>query len=131
MKNEIRTRYGNEVAALRGVDEGVGRVLGSLRRKGLLENTYVIFTSDNGMFHGEHRIAYGKYLPQEPSSRQPFLALGSNLSIASTVLKMTGSQGNGARDGRSLFSNLRFPKLDSDVPVLLEGFNGRGLDQPE
>ncbi len=144
MKGEIRTRYGNEVAALRGVDEGIGRVIGSLRKQGLLENTYVIFTSDNGFFHGEHRISYGKYLPQEPSTRQPFLARGpgiplgrksrapgSNLSIASTVLRMTGSQGNGARDGRSLLSNLRYPKLGSKVPVLLEGFNGRGADQPE
>ncbi len=144
MKGEIRTRYGNEVAALRGVDEGVGRVIGTLRRKGLLDNTYVIFTSDNGFFHGEHRINYGKYLPQEPSSRQPFLvrgpripqgkkshAPGSNLSIASTVLKMTGSKGIGPRDGRPLLSNLRFPKLETNVPVLLEGFNGRGPDEPE
>lgn len=144
MKREIRTRYGNEVAALRGVDEGIGRLLGSLKRRDLLGNTYVIFTSDNGFFHGEHRISYGKYLPQEPASRQPFLvrgpriprgrksrAPGSNLSIASTVLGMTGSRGQGYRDGRSLFPNLRHPKLESDVPVLLEGFNGRGLDQPE
>lgn len=144
MKNEIRTRYANEVTALRGVDEGIGRVIGSLRKKGLLDDTYVIFTSDNGFFHGEHRISYGKYLPQEPSSRQPFIArgpgiprgrasraLGSNLSIASTVLKMTGTPGSGPRDGRPLLSNLKFPKLATKVPVLLEGFNGRGLDTPE
>ncbi|MBK8294140.1 MAG: sulfatase-like hydrolase/transferase [Solirubrobacterales bacterium] len=144
MKSEIRTRYGNEVAALRGVDEGVGRVIKSLRRKGLLNNTYVIFTSDNGFFHGEHRINYGKYLPQEPSARQPFLvrgpripkgrkskALGSNLSIASTVLRMSGSPGAVPRDGRSMLRNLRNPKSTSDVPVLLEGFNGRGPDEPE
>lgn len=144
MKSDIRERWANEVASLRGVDLGVGKIIGRLRKSGLLENTYVIFTSDNGMFHGEHRIVYGKYLPQEPSSRQPFLArgpeiprnkrsraLGSNLSIASTVLKMTGSTGTGSRDGRSLLSNLRFPDLPTRVPVLLEGFNGRNPAEPE
>ena len=144
MKRDVRERYANEVASLRGVDEGVGRILSRLRRSGQLENTYVIFTSDNGMFHGEHRIAYGKFLPQEPSSRQPFLvrgpgiprdqrsrALGSNLSIASTVLRMTDTTAAGRRDGRSLLANLRFPKLTTEVPVLLEGFNGRDPADPE
>ncbi|MGK2932074.1 MAG: sulfatase-like hydrolase/transferase, partial [Solirubrobacterales bacterium] len=144
VKSDIRTRFANEVTALRGVDEGVGRVIGSLRHQGLLENTYVIFTSDNGFFHGEHRVSYGKYLPHEPSTRQPLIvrgpgiprgemsrAPGSNLSIASTILKMTGSRGRGPRDGRPLLSNLRFPKLESEVPVLLEGFNGRPRSEPE
>ncbi len=144
MKNEIRARHAAEVVGLHAVDEGIGRILAKLRRLGLMRNTYVVFVSDNGMFHGEHRIAYGKYLPHEPSTRQPFLArgpgiprgrksasLGSNLDLAGTVLAMTGSRAGRAIDGRSLLRDIRHPRRTSRVPVLLEGFNGRIPSQPE
>jgi len=39
-----------------GVDEPVGRVLQALERKGLTDNTIVIFTSDHGDFMGQHRM---------------------------------------------------------------------------
>ncbi len=38
----------NYGAMLESLDDGVGRVMAALREKGLLENTLVIFTSDNG-----------------------------------------------------------------------------------
>ena len=38
------------------VDDGVGRVLGALREKGLENNTLVIFSSDQGNFYGQHGI---------------------------------------------------------------------------
>jgi len=40
-----------------GVDYQVGRILETLRNKGLIENTIVVFTSDHGDFMGEHRMA--------------------------------------------------------------------------
>ncbi|HUX96978.1 MAG TPA: sulfatase [Bacteroidales bacterium] len=38
----------NYAAMIESLDEGVGRVMETLRKEGLLENTLVIFTSDNG-----------------------------------------------------------------------------------
>jgi arylsulfatase A-like enzyme len=38
----------NYAAVIESLDEGVGKVLDKLRREGLLENTLIIFTSDNG-----------------------------------------------------------------------------------
>ena len=143
-RTEIRRRWGSEVASLKAVDQGIGRVIKELKNDGRLENTYVIFTSDNGMFHGEHRIAYGKFLPHEPSSVVPFVvrgpglpakktsnALASNLDVAPTILKMTGTTAAGWRDGRSLLGFARKPDLTHDSPVLLEGFNGRDPLAPE
>ena len=38
------------------VDDGVGKVLAALKRKGLGQNTLVIFSSDQGNFYGQHGL---------------------------------------------------------------------------
>ena len=52
------------------LDAGVGRVIQSLKKRGLEQNTVVLFTSDNGHYKGEHGLA-GKWLMHEPSLRVP------------------------------------------------------------
>lgn len=52
------------------LDLGVGRIMQALEKRGLSENTVVLFTSDNGHFKGEHGLA-GKWLMYEPSLRVP------------------------------------------------------------
>jgi arylsulfatase len=54
------------------VDTAVGRVLAELKAQGLAENTLVIFTTDNGYFHGEHGLA-DKWYPYEESIRVPLI----------------------------------------------------------
>ena len=39
------------------VDAACGAILEELRRQGELENTYILFTTDNGNFHSEHGLA--------------------------------------------------------------------------
>ncbi len=56
--------------SISSMDLGVGRIMAELRRRGLDENTVVLFTSDNGLFHGEHGLG-GKWLMYEPSLRVP------------------------------------------------------------
>jgi len=46
-------------AAISAMDEGIGRLLQRLRERGILDNTLVIFTADNGMSMGHHGI-WGK-----------------------------------------------------------------------
>jgi arylsulfatase A-like enzyme len=65
LKNYYRT--------LLGVDENLGRVLDYLDKEGLAENTLVIYTGDNGFFHGEYGM-FDKRLMYEPSIRVPMLA---------------------------------------------------------
>src|SRR5690606_17220669 len=48
------------------VDSACGRVMQELKERGLLENTLVIFTTDNGYFHGERGLA-DKWYPYEES----------------------------------------------------------------
>ncbi len=54
------------------VDATCGRVLAELEKQGLLENTLVIFTTDNGYFHAEHGLA-DKWYPHEESIRVPLI----------------------------------------------------------
>ena len=54
------------------VDATCGRVLAALRQQGLLEDTLVIFTADNGYFHAEHGLA-DKWYPYEESIRTPLI----------------------------------------------------------
>jgi len=64
-----------------GVDVVVGRIVETLRAKGLLENTVIIFTGDNGFFLGEFGLA-GKWLPHEVSIRVPLVIFDPRLTSA-------------------------------------------------
>ncbi len=54
------------------VDATIGRVLEHLKVQGLERDTLVIFTTDNGYFHGEHGLA-DKWYPYEESIRVPLI----------------------------------------------------------
>ena len=87
-----------------GLDEVVGKTQAILEKKGLSENTIIIFTSDNGFYLGEHGLA-GKWYPHEPSIRIPMIIydprnqetfgtqieeMALNIDIAPTILSIAG-----------------------------------------
>ena len=55
------------------VDTTCGRVLAELKAQGALDNTLIIFTGDNGYFHGDRQLA-DKWYPYEESIRVPLIA---------------------------------------------------------
>jgi arylsulfatase A-like enzyme len=52
---EIDAFRREQYRSLLGVDRAVGEILDALEKAGRLENTLIVFTSDNGILHGEHR----------------------------------------------------------------------------
>lgn len=54
------------------VDTAVGRILEELRRQDVLDRTLIVFTSDNGYFHGDRGLA-DKWYPYEESIRTPLI----------------------------------------------------------
>jgi len=54
------------------VDSTCGVLLDELKKQGVLDNTLVIFTTDNGYYHGEHGLA-DKWYPHEESIRVPLI----------------------------------------------------------
>ena len=63
------------------VDATCGRVLEELKKQGVLDNTLIIFTGDNGYFHGEHGLA-DKWYPHEESIRVPLIVRDPRMPAA-------------------------------------------------
>lgn len=106
--------------ALSLVDRQVALTMRTLRQTGQLRNTYVVFTSDNGYFLGEHRMRQGKILPYEPSLRVPLMIRGPGIpkgqvrtdpftliDFAPTILEAAGVQVPSTVDGESLLGVAR------------------------
>ncbi len=55
----LRQLLAGYYAAVQGVDDGVGRIVAKLQERGILDNTLIIYTSDNGFNCGQHGI-WGK-----------------------------------------------------------------------
>ena len=76
-KHTYRVYWQKQLESLRAIDDGVKLIIDTLGGMGRLRNTYVIFTSDNGFFFGEHRLIGGKFLAYEPATHLPFLIRGA------------------------------------------------------
>jgi arylsulfatase A-like enzyme len=130
-----RIYYDKALESLRSVDDGVKQLIDTLGSLHRLRNTYVIFTSDNGFFFGEHRLIGGKFLAYEPSTHVPFLIRGphirpdtqsnevvGNIDIAPTVLELAGAEADKSIDGRSMVPFMLDPSLRTLRPYLFESF---------
>jgi N-acetylglucosamine-6-sulfatase len=114
-KAEIDNRHERRAESLQAVDDLVAGVVGKLRDKGVMGNTYIFFTSDNGWQEGEHRLDFGKWRPYEEDVRMPLVVRGPgvaaghqshklvlNTDYLPTFTDLAGAQAPGYTDGRSL-----------------------------
>lgn len=102
-QQDLKLRIQQYYECLAGVDESAGKILATLTQKNLLDNTLIIFTSDNGYMLGEHNVG-DKRLAYEESIRVPLLArypkwfaagtrretLALNIDLAPTILEAAG-----------------------------------------
>jgi arylsulfatase A-like enzyme len=137
----IDTLYVKQLRSMYAVEDMIGRVMAALEAKGRLGNTYILFTSDNGLHHGEHRVSSEKNTPFEESIRVPLIVVGpgvpagvttdamtSMVDLGPTFAELAGIAPPGFVDGRSLL-----PVFDGTPPAswrdraiseLLRGVNG-------
>jgi arylsulfatase A-like enzyme len=134
-KRAYKVYYEKQLESLRAIDDGVKEIVDTLGQLHRLRNTYILFTSDNGFFFGEHRLLGGKFLAYEPATHLPLLIRGpgieqdsstgelaANIDIAPTVLQLAGVEADKSIDGRSLVPFLRDPELRTRRPILFESF---------
>ncbi len=64
-RTRIENLFRARVRSLRSVDDAVAALVEQLDDAGELDNTYLVFTSDNGYALGEHRVSGKNYLYDE------------------------------------------------------------------
>ena len=111
-QEEIRLR----AAMMASVDEGVGRILEVLEKKGELDNTFILVLGDNGYFFGEHGLGPERRFAYEAGIRSPFVvrfppraragtrskSLVLCQDIAPTLLELAGGKPGPQIQGASL-----------------------------
>jgi len=136
----VAERYRRSLETLLSVDDSVGAVITALEENCTLDETYVIFTSDNGQFFGEHRFPLGKYLPYRPSRSVPLIVRGpgvqrsvtlrsvvSNVDLAPTIAEWTSTSLIRESDGLSLVNMLEEGRTaERGRAVYLEGHAPEG-----
>lgn len=133
----IERRYRCRMESLLSVDDGVGRIVAALRASGELDNTLIIYTSDNGYFHGEHRVQTGKNRVYEEAIRVPLVIRGPgvpaertvsdpviNADLAPTVLDAAEASAGRTVDGRSLLPFAAHPERRHGRELLIEQYRG-------
>jgi N-acetylglucosamine-6-sulfatase len=133
----ITRNYRCRQESLLAIDEGVDRVIDALAQAGEASETLVVFTSDNGFFHGEHRVTEGKNRVYEEAIRVPLLIRGPgvekegavvdelavNADIAPTILDAAGAGAPLELDGRSLLPFTANPNRTRGREILIEQEN--------
>jgi arylsulfatase A-like enzyme len=97
------------------VDKGIGEIYDLLRKKGILNNTVIVFAGDNGFFHGEHgkgdkRLAYNESIriplvmryPKEAKAGLSVEEMVLNADIAPTFLDLAGVKVPEQMQGKSI-----------------------------
>lgn len=129
----------DQLRCLHSLDITVGDLLNKLRQQGKLDNTFVVYYSDNGYFWGEHRLL-GKNRVYEEASRGPFLIrypplipeprienrLVGVIDLLPTIYDLAGIPVPRDVDGRSLLPLLRGTD-NWRTEILLEGWQRGAL----
>jgi N-acetylglucosamine-6-sulfatase len=116
-QEEVRER----AAMMASVDEGVGMLLEALERRGILDDTLVLFLGDNGFFFGEHGLGAERRFAYEEGIRTAFFVryprlvepgtvlrpMVLALDIAPTMVELAGGRPGGQVQGRSLLPLFR------------------------
>src|SRR6266446_1273575 len=129
----------NRLRMLASVEDGVADIFKTLESQKQLDNTLIIFTSDEGYFYGEHGLSVERRLAYEESARIPLLMrfpklikpgisigqLALNLDIAPTLLEIGGGRIPKGLQGRSLVPLLKGEKVSWRNAFLIEYFSDK------
>jgi N-acetylglucosamine-6-sulfatase len=139
---DIGEYYKRYAETLLGVDDSVGRVLDTLRQRGELDSTLIVYMGDNGFAFGEHGLI-DKRTAYEESMRVPMLArcpelfgggkretrMIANLDIMPTVLDACGVAPPKGLDGASFLPLLQGKQTGWRDALLYEYYWERNFPQ--
>ncbi|MFE6649619.1 sulfatase-like hydrolase/transferase, partial [Nocardioides sp. NPDC057772] len=126
---ELRVAYEQRVEAVQAVDRAVASHVLRLKETGQLDNTIVIFTSDNGYTTGGHNID-GKLRHYQETLRIPVILRGpgipagrslatgiGNPDLATTIMAVAGAEPGRTQDGVNIMPWLDAPAQNRVLPL--------------
>ncbi|MFL5906742.1 MAG: sulfatase [Solirubrobacterales bacterium] len=132
---DLDRRYRGRLESLLSVDDEVKKIVGLVRKYGDKRKTFFVFTSDNGLEMGAHRIKFKNYLYEE-GERVPLIIRGpgfpagvtrqqlvSNIDLAPTITALTGAQPARVMDGIPLLPLAKNPAEAANRDLLFESFD--------
>jgi N-acetylglucosamine-6-sulfatase len=131
-KADLDRRHRGRLESLLSVDDQVKKIVKLVRKYGDKRNTFIIFTSDNGLEMGSHRIMFKNYLYEE-GERVPLIIRGpgvpqnvtrdqlvANIDLAPTIVALTKSRPGRVMDGINLLPLIRDPNVADNRTLLFE-----------
>jgi N-acetylglucosamine-6-sulfatase len=116
--------FRRRVQAVQSVDTMIARIEAALRANGMLNDTYIVFSSDNGLHTGEYRLMPGKLTAFDTDIHVPLVVAGPGVPADETSDAMAENV-----DLAKTFAAIAGTKMPSDghslMPVL------RGEDPPD
>lgn len=116
--------YHARLCTMKQIRDQVSDVINTLTETGKINNTYIMFVSDNGYHMGQHRMTRSKNTMYEEDIRVPFVIRGpgipqgqsinhlvTNVDFAATVADLAGATPASFTDGKSFA-----PLLSSNIP---------------
>jgi arylsulfatase A-like enzyme len=121
--DQLQLDYEGRIGSLLAVDEHVKTLVRTLKQTHQLQNTLIVFLSDNGWLQGQHRVTGDKFLPYEESVRIPLIVRGpgvpagktvkgqvANIDFAPTLVDAANANAGRKMDGVSLLPTIRDPR---------------------
>jgi arylsulfatase A-like enzyme len=136
--------YRRRLQSMLGVEDLLQTIIDALRRTGKLDNTYIVFTSDNGFHLGQHRLPPGKQTAFEEDIHVPLVVRGPDVAagrrddsfareidLAPTFAALAHAKAAPFVDGVSLVPSLvgNAPARSGPRDVLIEHYAGTGTRQ--
>jgi N-acetylglucosamine-6-sulfatase len=117
---QIDGQFRRRAQAVQAVDNMIALIEAKLTARGLAKNTYIVFSSDNGLHMGEHRLMPGKQTAFDTDIRVPLIVVGpgvprgrtvgemtENIDLCPTFERLAGARAGSNVDGHSLVELLK------------------------
>ncbi|HWF31732.1 MAG TPA: sulfatase, partial [Solirubrobacteraceae bacterium] len=85
----IDAKFRKRAQAVQAVDRMIGEIEAQLRAEGIARDTYIVFSSDNGLHMGEHRLRPGKLTAFDTDIEVPLIVTGPGVPRGRTIAQMT------------------------------------------
>jgi N-acetylglucosamine-6-sulfatase len=128
---DLTETHRGQLGSLLAADDALGDMLRTLRRAGELDDTLIVYTTDQGFYQGQHRIAFDKYIPYEPAIHIPLVISGPgiphgevvdepvyNHDLAPTIIDAAGAEAGREQDGISLLPRMQGGELPERALLL-------------